>query len=149
MEHSTDGLLDQQYLAGNLRFRYPGFWKLEEFASPEEQSATLLTEDTAFWMASLIRDVDSVEDVLQSALAAFEDEYEDLDIYDLSEDSLPGWYRQELDFQYQDLISSVVLQATLVPGGVLLVITQGHDRDLETHRELFDAVTATLHYESA
>lgn len=144
MEKPDHPLLDQQYQSGDLSFRYPGFWQLEEFASPEELSATVLTEDTSFWMASIIRNADSVEDVLESALAAFEDEYEDLDIYERQDEHLPGWSRQELDFHYQDLISSVVLQATAGVDCVLLVIYQGHDQDLDAHLDIFDAMTATL-----
>jgi len=141
---APETLLDQVYQQGGLNFRYPGFWELEEFASEQEQSATILTEETPFWMVSLLRNVDDVGEVLDSALAAFEDEYQDLDIYEREVDVLPGWSRQELDFTYQDLISSVVLQAIACPGHVLLVIYQGHDQELEKFEAVFDAMTTSL-----
>lgn len=144
MTDTPSAQLDQQYQQGNLNFQYPGYWQLEEFASPEEQSATILTDSTSFWMVSVIRNVDDVEQVLESALAAFEEEYEDLDIYERQDGFLPGWVRQELEFQYQDLVSSVVLQARLREDHVLLVLYQGHDRDLEEYRYTFDQMTATL-----
>ena len=125
---APENLLDQHYQQQGLQFRYPGFWQLEEFTSEQEQSATILTEETPFWMVSLIRTVEDVDQVLESALAAFEEEYPDLDIYERDDNLLPGWSRQELDFTYQDLISSVVLQAIACPGVVLLVMYQGHEQ---------------------
>lgn len=144
-DDSPEILIDQQYQRGDLSFRYPGYWQLEEFVSEDEQSATVLTEGTSFWMVSLIRNVDDIEQVLESALAAFEDEYEELDVYERQDDHLPGWARQELEFDYQDLISTVVLQAIAVPGNqVLLVIYQGQDQELEEFREIFDRMTSSL-----
>ena len=141
---APENLLDQHYQQQGLQFRYPGFWQLEEFTSEQEQSATILTEETPFWMVSLIRNVEDVDQVLESALAAFEEEYPDLDIYERDDNLLPGWSRQELDFTYQDLISSVVLQAIACPGFVLLVMYQGHDQELDKFLPVFDAMTDSL-----
>lgn len=136
--------LDAVYENGGLMFRYPGYWQMEEFTSDEEHSATVLTDNSAFWMVSLIRDVGDVDAVLDSALAAFEDEYEDLDIYERVPDKPPGWTSQELEFQYQDLVSSVVLQSIAGGHGALLVLYQGHDRDLEEHQAIFEQMTASV-----
>jgi len=136
--------LDAVYEAGGMMFRYPGFWQVEEFTSEEEHAATVLTDNSAFWMASLIRGVDDVDAVLDSALAAFEEEYEEVDVYERTPDNPPGWTSQELEFQYQDLVSSVVLQAVAGSLGAVLIMYQGHDKDLEEHQDLFDEMTTTL-----
>lgn len=143
-EYSPEAELDQHYERLEIAFDYPGYWDVEDFDSPEEQAATVLTDNTAFWMASVIRHVEDVEHVIESALAAYEEEYDGIDVYERQDNALPGWIRQELEFHCQDLVNTVVLQARAGEDHVMLVLYQGQDRDLEDYRLIFDRMTGTL-----
>lgn len=144
INESEKHLLDQTYSCDQFSFRYPGYWEIEEQRSEEGLTVTVSTDEGSFWMLTLMEGaVDSVE-MLESAVAAFTDEYEQIDVYERDDHPELGWSRQEVEFECSDFIAIAILQAIQLPEFTLLLVMQGQDQEIENYRETFDAMTATL-----
>ncbi len=135
----------QTYLGHGVRFRYPADWTLSE----EEQGATvnihLQTPGLAFWMLTLLPPTTDVVDVVEATVAAFEDEYEQVDRYDRSvefDDLRTAGC--DLDFVCLDLVNSASVRAVALAESTALVMFQGEDRELSELRPQFEAVTDSL-----
>ncbi len=135
----------QTYLGHGVRFCYPAEWTVTE----EDHGATvnihLQTPGMAFWMLTLLPPTSDVVDVVEATVAAFEDEYEQVDRYDRSPEfddlRTAGC---DLDFVCLDLVNSASIRAVALVENTALVLFQGEDRELTTLRSQFEAVTASL-----
>ncbi len=144
INESGKHLLDQTYSCDQFSFRYPGYWEIEEQRTEEGLSVTVSTDEGSFWMLTLMEGaVDAVE-MLESAVAAFTDEYEQIDVYEREDHPELGWSRQEVEFECTDFIVTAILQAIQLPEFTLLLVMQGQDQEIENYRATFDAMTATL-----
>ncbi len=144
INESARHLLDQTYSCDQFSFRYPGYWEIEEQKTEDGLTVTVFTDDGSFWMLTLMEGaVDSVE-MLESAVAAFSEEYQQVDVYERKDHPEHGWIRQELEFECSDFFAMVILQAIQLPDFSLLLLMQGQDQEIENYRDIFDAMTATL-----
>ncbi|MBI3864935.1 MAG: hypothetical protein HY290_23920 [Planctomycetia bacterium] len=73
--------MDATYQSHGVRFRYPGEWELAEHQEDDQVSITVSSPATAFWMLSLFASRPEPADVVQTVLAAFREEYEEIDDY--------------------------------------------------------------------
>jgi hypothetical protein len=135
----------QTYERRGISFRYPSTWELSEDESGGQRTITLQTAGASFWSLTVFDDRPDPDRVLASALQAFRDDYEDLDIYPVQATVLqqPA-AAADLDFVYLDLVNSVTLRAFEADAKSVLVIYQGIDREIEQLRGQFDAVTESL-----
>lgn len=128
----------QTYNRNGLYFEYPDDWELTEDIGEEQISLTLNAPGTAFWMAVLMRDRPSSDDVVESALASLLDEYPESDVYP-SEDEicmLPTVAR-DVDFVCLELLGRATLRACETDTFTLLVLTQASDVEgEEIHTQL-------------
>ena len=144
INESGKHLLDQTYSCDQFSFRYPGYWEIEEQRTEDGLTVTVSTDEGSFWMLTLMEGaVDAVE-MLESAVAAFTDEYEQIDVYEREDHPELGWSRQEVEFECTDFIVTAILQAIQLPEFTLLLVMQGQDQEIENYRATFDAMTATL-----
>lgn len=137
-------LLDQTYQCEHFSFRYPGYWDIEEQQTEDGLTVTVSTDEGSFWMLTAMKETVEPVEMLESAVAAFTEEYDQIDVYEREDHSEHGWSRQELEFECTDLIVTVILQAIQLPEFTLLLLIQGQDQEIENYRGTFDAMTATL-----
>ena len=85
------------------------------------------------------------EEILDSALTAFEEDYDNVDIY-RSEEELCEYpcLKCEVEFVSLELINSATLRALRTGRFSVLILAQGTDHELEYSRPILDAVTESF-----
>ena len=73
--------VNETYEGNGIRFRYPASWELVEQEEGESTSITVASPETSFWSVSIFRDGPSPEQVVASAVEAFREEYDEVDVY--------------------------------------------------------------------
>ncbi len=137
--------MDQVYSGQGVRFRYPEDWELSEESGPAETSISVRGPGTAFWMLSLIDGNAEPEDVLQTAVNAFQEEYPDLDIYETSTPGDdPSARCVELGFLCFELTNSAFLRAFRTGQVTALVIYQATDHELDDVQAQLETITHSL-----
>ncbi len=135
----------QDYQRHGVSFRYPTGWELTEEGSEHERTITLQTAGASFWTMTLFADRPDPEQIVESVVEAYREDYDDLDVYPLSEEGdSPTAAGADLDFVYLDLVNSVSVRAFQTEARSAVVIYQGTDQELEVLREKFEAVTQSL-----
>jgi hypothetical protein len=137
--------MDETYEGHGIRFRYPAYWELVEQEEGESTSITVASPETSFWSISLFRDSPSAQDVVASAIEAFREEYEEVDVYPSEEriGDRPG-AANDVDFVCFELINSAFLRAFQTERFTVLVLYQGFDGELVETRPLLEAISASL-----
>ncbi|HEX4072057.1 MAG TPA: hypothetical protein VHX68_12825 [Planctomycetaceae bacterium] len=137
--------MEETYEGNGLRFRYPAFWELIEQEDEESTSITVASPDTSFWSVSLFRSGPSPQQLIASAVEAFREEYDEVDVYpsDESMGDRPG-VAQDVDFVCFELINSAFLRAFQTDRFTVLVLYQGFDGELAETRPLLEAISASL-----
>jgi hypothetical protein len=137
--------MDELYEGNGIRFRYPAWWELVEQDDGEATSITVASPDTSFWSISLFRGSPSPQDVVASAVEAFREEYDEVDVYPCDETmgNRPGVAR-DVDFVCFELINSAFLRSFQTDRFTVLVLYQGFDGELAETRPLLEAISASL-----
>ena len=140
--------MDETYEGNGIRFRYPAYWELLEQEEGESTSITVASPETSFWSISLFRDSPSPEQVVASAVEAFREEYDEVDVYPSDErmGDRPG-VANDVDFVCFELINSAFLRAFQTDRFTVLVLYQGFDGELVETRPLLEAISASLKLE--
>jgi len=73
--------MDKTYQSHGVSFRYPGEWELTEEQTDDQLSITVSSPLTAFWTLILFPDCPEPEDVVETTLDAFHEEYSEMDEY--------------------------------------------------------------------
>lgn len=136
------------YHERGLSFRYPRGWELSEEAHGSQRTITLQTAGASFWSLTLFDDRLEPDQILDSILQAFQEDYEDVDVYPVQTKVLnqPA-AAADLDFVYLDLVNSVSIRAFQTDDRSAVVLFQGTDAELDILRDQFDAVTASLAFD--
>jgi hypothetical protein len=138
----------QEYRHAGVAFRYPQSWELSEEGTGDQRTITLQTAGASFWSLTIFKDRTDPQEILASALQAFQDDYDDVDVYPIQATVLERPAAgADLDFVYLDLVNSAVIRAFQTDDVSALVMYQGTDQELEVLREKFDAVTQSLTFE--
>ena len=142
-EELTDGI--ETYSGHGVRFQYPGHWELGEESNPEQVTITVQSPGTTFWTLSLFADQPDPDQIEASVMAAYEEMYEEMDVYesDVLVLGAPAIAR-EIDFVCLDLVSTAALIIFQTMNHTVLVMFQGEDRELETTRPLLESMTRSL-----
>jgi hypothetical protein len=139
--------MDATWQQHGFEFQYPGFWEVNEQAGEDEFSVTVSSPATSFWSLSLYYERPRPEALMESALSAFHEEYPDLDVYPLESRlcDRPALSR-DIEFLCLDLVNGASLRAVQIGRVTAFVLYQGTDDELETTREVLEAITASLTY---
>jgi hypothetical protein len=141
--------MQQQFTGLGIQFRYPDDWKLFEELGDDEASITVASPETAFWSVTILRHRPDPDAVLNTAVDAFRDEYDEIDVA-LSQTSLAN--RQvpaaEIDFICLELTNTARLRALRTERFTLLVLYQLTDADTEDQEETLESISASLICES-
>lgn len=145
MAFDVSGCLNEYDNHGVL-FEYPDIWELVE--QPEEDGDILITvstEGTCFWSLRILRSSPSPVEVVNSCVAAFREEYEDLDEYP-GNDLLAGMSGsgRDLEFSCFELINSASLRSVQGPQFTVLVWWQGTDHELDEVRSVLEKMTQSV-----
>jgi hypothetical protein len=137
------------YHRHGLAFDYPQGWELSEETSGTQRTVTLQTAGASFWTVTIFEDRPDPEQVVASIVQAFRDEYENVDVYPVAASTDPqAVAAADLDFIYLDTVTSVAIRAFQTEDVSTVVMYQGTDQELEQLRPKFDAVIASLKFES-
>ena len=135
----------EMYHAHGVRFRFPVSWKLSEQARERETTITVESPDTSFWSLCLFFDGPPPEQILETAVAALEQDYDEIDVYPATarlcdRDSLA----RDAEFVCLELINSAFLRAFQTEDFTALVYYQGTDHELEHTRPVLERISESL-----
>ena len=137
--------MQEVYEAHGVRFEFPGYWELTEQQDDDQLAITVSSPDTSFWSLVLFPDCPGPEHVLESAVTAFHEEYQELDRY--AAEGTVGDHEGigcDLDFVCFELINSAVIRVCRTDRFTAMVLYQGLDIELEETRPLLEAISDSL-----
>lgn len=134
-----------EYAKHGVRFQYPSNWALTEQSNDEETTISLQSDGTSFWTLMLFNSRPGLDEVLDTVVAAFEQDYEDVDVTSVVDSvcGVPSLGR-ELDFVCYDLVNSASVRAFQTSESTVMVLYQGTDHELETTRDQLVAMSSSL-----
>jgi len=133
-----------------VRFSYPENWRLEEDEAVEwPRSVSVESPAGAFWNLIVHPAGTDVEALAQTTLEALRGEYEQAE-YQPVWDKIEGRPMKGFDVQFifLDLVVEAQIRAFALDDFVVVVLTQGEDRDFQALAEVFKAMTVSLVRES-
>ena len=140
-----DERMEQLYQKNGIRFRYPADWELSEQAGPGEASITVSSPNTAFWTLNLYFERPAPRRLVETALNAFREEYDELDIYDASATICnQTTIAKDLEFVCMELLNSAWLRVCRTPFFSVVLLYQANDADLPDTRATMEAMTSSL-----
>jgi hypothetical protein len=138
-----------QFEAHGVRFQFPEDWELTEQAEGRDVFLTVSNRGSSFWSLSLFPDRPAATEVLESALEAFREEYEELDEY-FTQATVCGHEALacELEFVCLELINSAFFRVFTTEDFTVLVLYQGTDHELVETHDLLEAISSSLNCDS-
>jgi hypothetical protein len=128
-----------------ITFQYPADWEVSEQEQGDECLITASGPGTSFWSVGLFRDRPSPDLVLETALAAFKDEYPDLDFYEANDELLnQPTVGYDLEFFCLELVNTARIRSFLAKDFTVLVLCQADDTELETSDPLFEEMSQSV-----
>ena len=142
-------MMDKIYQARGVQFQYPADWDLSEQTDGPETTITVSNLETSFWSLTVFADQPSPEAVIESALEAYREEYDELDIYP-TEISICNReaIARDLEFVCLELINTAFLRSTVIGNSTVLVLFQATDHELNDTRSIFEQISASLMIEN-
>lgn len=136
----------KEYDAGGVRFRYPESWSLADESTEDKVAVTVQSDGTAFWTLAVFPDAAPPEHVVESVVAAYRDDYPELDIYPAETFAGPEGQgvRRDIEFVCLELIAAAHVEAFEAGGRTVMVLSQGADAELEERQPVLDAMTASI-----
>lgn len=137
--------MQEIYSAHGVRFRYPPDWEVTEEKRGSDVSITVASPETSFWSVTLLPECPDPQRAVESAVQAFQEEYEDVDVYPV-EGGLchrPNIAR-DIEFVCYELINSAFLRAFRTDRFTALVLYQGTDHELKETRDLMEEISSSL-----
>lgn len=146
--HGPDLGSTSAYEKHGVRFQFPASWAITEQSDQGETTISLQSDGTSFWTLMLLQSRPDPDEVLNTVVAAFEQDYDDVDVISSisSLGGLPALGR-ELDFVCYDLVNSASVRAVQTSELTAMVLFQGTDHELETTRDQLDSITASLQFD--
>ena len=128
-----------------LRFSYPENWHLEEGQTEQGWSVTVQSPGTAFLLVNIQADRPSVQQVLDTALAALREDYADLEA-DTATERIAGRSARGHDIQFfsLDLVNSCWIRSFRAGDRTILILCQTNDLELETAEPVLRAIRASM-----
>ncbi|HTI50884.1 MAG TPA: hypothetical protein VL475_08035 [Planctomycetaceae bacterium] len=141
--------MSQLYSKHGLQFRYPPGWEVSEQREEGQVSITVSSPHTSFWTVTLLTDRPEPEDIVAAVLDAFEEEYEELDVY-------PSKARigrrptaaRDIDFVCLELLNVARVRAFRTPDFTVMVLYQGTDGEFAESGPILERITKSLTFSS-
>lgn len=137
--------LVQLYRNHGISFTYPEEWSLSEVVSGSTVALTVAGPETSFWSLWLMYECPEPEQMLNSAVAAFSDDYDEVDVFHSEGQQCEYPCQQcEIEFVSLELINAACLRAFQTDRFSVLILYQGTDRELDYTRENLESITESL-----
>ena len=138
--------MPQVYQHFGVRFQYPDNWTLdEEEAVAGNRSVAVYSPEGGFWSVAVHPPKTPRQPLLDTALAAMREEYDNLDAEQVTEivagHKLTGY---DFNFYCLDLTNTAQVRTIDLPEAVLLVFCQAEDREYAEIGPVFEAMTRSL-----
>ncbi len=127
-----------------ISFQYPADWELQ--VEPREDGHTVTVNDgVAFWSMTMLTYRPPVEEVIEQAISAFEEEYEEMDVYK-SEVEIARRKAQacKLEFVALELINTAFIRIFRTGRFTAFVLYQHTDHEQQKYEPLFTLINSTL-----
>ncbi len=136
----------QEFAEHGIRFRYPETWAVTDESTDEKVAVTVQSDATAFWTIAVFPDAPRPERVLESAVAAYREDYTEIDVYPVETKTGPHGpvVSRDLEFVCLELIAAAHVEAYETGGKTVLVLYQASDAELVKRRDVLDAMTASV-----
>jgi hypothetical protein len=129
-----------------LRFFYPDNWELDESEVLDgNNTVSVYAPGGAFWSIIMHPPGLEPEDLVDAALEAMNQEYDEVDAEPFH-DVVHGReiHGSDLNFYCLDMTSTAQIRAFATSHGTYLVLCQADDRDFERVGPVFEAITGSL-----
>ncbi|MEC9008848.1 MAG: hypothetical protein VX877_06265 [Planctomycetota bacterium] len=138
--------MTEWYDDDGVRFAFPESWELTR--EDEEPGVVMLSvtgDGTSFWTLALYTGVTAASQLIETAVDAYREEYEEVDVYPV-EGSLCVFPCEGCDVEFVclELINTASLRAFETPGFAAVVLYQGTDHELRETRSVLEAITSSL-----
>lgn len=140
--------MSQTYAQHHIAFEYPDEWELAEEASPDEIQISVTSPYTTFWSLNLMRHRPSPSEVMRAVLAAFREEYAELDIYRTKPIAIcrRKTLSRNIEFICLEVVNSAWARVFRTPEFTALLLYQSTDHDLRATGADLRAITRSLRY---
>ncbi|MGQ0634832.1 MAG: hypothetical protein ACT4QC_09495 [Planctomycetaceae bacterium] len=137
--------MNELYTAHGVQFRYPGEWQVSEQRDDGQVSITVSSPHTSFWTLTLLEGRPDPHDIVEAVVAAFRDEYEELDVYESrARVGQRKTVARDIDFVCLELLNTAKVRAFRTPGFTAMVLYQATDQELEQAGPVFEQITLSL-----
>ncbi len=138
-------LLDKTFERQGVSFQYPGTWELVEELDDSRWAVTLQSPGTGFISLVVLPTVQNRVALLAEALSAFQDEYEEIDTYNVEEEiaSRPA-VGHDLNFFCMDLTNTTYIRAFNSERRGFLLLAQCTDSELDEFEHIYREILKSL-----
>jgi hypothetical protein len=137
--------MTQHYQADSVSFDYPDDWQLEREESADGWTVMLQSPGTAFLTLTCDQSGATAEEIAEAALEVLKADYPTLDVQPQI-DTLAGQMAVGHDIQFfsLDLTNTCWTRSIYSADGVMLVLCQTNDLELEKYEPILRAICASL-----
>jgi hypothetical protein len=130
---------------GGIRFQYPENWKLSKEPSEEGWTLIIQSPETAFFLLTLREDNPDPQVLVDTALAALREDYEELEA-DSAVDSLAGLpaIGHDIRFFSLDFTNTCWTRSMETEQGTILLMCQFNDFESEINQSVLRAMCSSL-----
>ncbi len=138
-------ILLAEYSGHGVSFVYPGYWELSEESDGQDVILSVAVDETCFWLLRIIPSCPPAQQVLDSCLQAFREEYEDLES-EPAELQISGMdaTSARLRFSCVELLNTAFIGSVRVSEASLLCLWQCTDHELEQVESILDQMTQSI-----
>ncbi len=131
----------QTYSEHGIQFLYPLDWELHQEIQGTTVAISVTSPETTFLTIWLMQERPNPQTMLDSALDAFEEDYENVDIY-RSETEICEYpcLKCDVEFVSLELINSATIHSLRTGRFSVLILGQGTDHELEYSRPILEAM---------
>ena len=137
--------MTKHYDADGVSFDYPDDWQLDREESADGWTVMLQSRETAFLTLTCDRSGATTDEIAEAALDALKSEYPTLEIQP-KVDTLAGQMAVGHDIQFfsLDLTNTCWMRSIYSAEGVVLLLCQCNDLELEQYEPVLRAICASL-----
>lgn len=137
--------MQQEYSRHGIRFHYPGEWEVSEQRDGQQVSITVASPHTSFWTVTLCADRPDPNDIVAAVLDAFEQEYDELDVYPTkARICRRAAVARDIDFVCLELLNVARVRAVRASRFTVMVLYQGTDSEFGEMEPLLEKITRSL-----
>ncbi|MCA9040732.1 MAG: hypothetical protein KDA65_10325 [Planctomycetaceae bacterium] len=117
--------LTETYQQHGVKFFYPADWTLEEQTSAEEIQVLVQSPESAFWVLNLYFERPDLDELIQSAVETYRNEYQEIDI-DQSEQTVGDHLSLAVDIEFLclDLPNTAFIRTFVTDRFTVLILAQ-------------------------